>query len=135
MSSFGSIGALQIYILVTKDNSPCTGPQEKAAPRDISDKMPGYIMVNFSKNKNCPASEDMLSFQTCRLTEPERKVIRKHLGTCDFCSAEVEFYTHFPQPEGTVEPAPMPQPLFELAQALMNKKKDNSFFNKLMEEK
>ncbi len=41
LSGFGSIGALQIYILVTKDNSPCTGPQEKAAPRDISDKMPG----------------------------------------------------------------------------------------------
>jgi len=91
-------------------------------------------MVNFTKNKNCPASENLLTFQTGCITEVERKAIRKHLSACDFCSAEVEFYTYFPQPHETVEPVPTPQPLFELAQALLSKKRDNTFFNKLMDE-
>ena len=53
---------------------------------------------------------------------------------CEFCAAEVEFYTNYPQAEEKVEPTEMPQPLFELAEALLIKKKDDAFFDKLLEE-
>lgn len=91
-------------------------------------------MVNFSKNEDCPASDELLAFQTGGLTEVEGTAVRSHLATCEFCTAEVDFYSHFPQSEDAFETAQMPKPLFDLAQALMSKIKDHSFFKKLMDE-
>jgi hypothetical protein len=89
-------------------------------------------MSNFCKNEDCPASEELLAFQVGDMPVSEGAGIRKHLAVCEFCAAEVEFYTNYPQASDTVEADEIPRPLFELAEALLNKKKDDAFFDQLM---
>ena len=91
-------------------------------------------MEKFCKNEDCPASDELLAFQTGDMELVDGREIRRHLKTCEFCSAEVAFYSHYPPAEERVEPGKMPKPLFELAEALLSKKKDDSFFDRLMEE-
>lgn len=94
-------------------------------------------MANFCKNEDCPASADLLAFQTGDMSVDDGAGIRKHLTVCEFCAAEVAFYSHYPQAEEgpeTIEAAQMPQPLFELAEALLSKNQDDSFFDRLMDE-
>lgn len=91
-------------------------------------------MTKFCKNEDCPPSEELLAFQTGDMSVSDGAWIRKHLAICEFCAAEVEFYENYPQAEEKVEPAEMPRPLFELAEALLNKKTDDAFFDKLLEE-
>ncbi len=91
-------------------------------------------MSNFCKNEDCPPSEELLAFQVGDMSVSEGSGIRKHLAICEFCAAEVEFYTNYPQAEEKVEPTEMPKPLFELAEALLNKKSDDAFFDKLLAE-
>ena len=91
-------------------------------------------MENFRKNEDCPASDDLLAFQTGDMALVEGREIRMHMRSCEFCAAEVEFYSHYPPAEEKVEPGKMPKPLFELAEALLSKKRDDSFFDRLMEE-
>ena len=89
-------------------------------------------MTRFRKSPNCPLSNDLLAFQTGKISTREKERITVHLRFCEFCTAEVEFYAHYPQPEETVEKAEIPQPLFELAEALLsNKHKDNSLLKRL----
>ncbi len=91
-------------------------------------------MEKFCKNEDCPASEDLLAFQIGDMPLNEGREIRQHIRVCEFCAAEVDFYSHFPPAEESVEPSKMPKPLFELAEALLSKKKDDAFFERLMEE-
>jgi hypothetical protein len=91
-------------------------------------------MSKFCKNEDCPPSEELLAFQTGDMPVDEGSGIRKHLAVCEFCAAEVEFYENYPQAEEKVEPTQMPQPLFELAEALLHKKSDDAFFDRLLEE-
>ncbi len=91
-------------------------------------------MDNFRKNEDCPASNDLLAFQTGDMEIEDGRKIRGHLKSCEFCAAEVEFYSHYPPVEEKIEPEKMPEPLFELAEALLNKHSDDSFFDRLMEE-
>ena len=96
-------------------------------------------MAKFCKNEDCPTSEDLLAFQLGDMPVSDGAAIRKHLAICEFCAAEVEFYENFPpqQPdeaEERVEADTMPRPLYELAEALLTKKADDDFFDKLLEE-
>ena len=52
---------------------------------------------NFSKNEDCPSSEELLDFQYGDLGSARNSEIRSHLTSCEFCSAEVDFYAHYPQ--------------------------------------
>ena len=82
-------------------------------------------MGSFCKNEDCPPSQQLLAFQTGDVEPVEGAAIRRHLGICEFCAAEVEFYEHYPLDEsGPVEPGEIPQPLYELAEALLNKKEE-----------
>jgi hypothetical protein len=90
-------------------------------------------MVKFIKSSKCPASEDLLKYQNCNLNSCESEKIEKHIFVCDFCSSEVDFYEHFPQNEFALDNAEIPQPLLELAEALLgNKHKDFRLLNKLL---
>ena len=60
-------------------------------------------MVNFCKNVRCPSSTELLAFQTGSQTPKESGAIYRHLIKCDFCTAEVEFYAHYPPIEEKVE--------------------------------
>ena len=96
----------------------------------ISIKMP-----NFCKNEDCPSSQQLLEFQSGDLSRTRGIEIRKHLKSCEFCSAEVEFYSHYPQAEGASETADIPAPLFELAEALLkNRYADSTSLNALLRE-
>ncbi len=92
-------------------------------------------MISFRKNKNCPSSQEVLSFQNGEISNNKNDLIREHLGICEFCAAEVEFYARYPQGDEIIEEATeIPQPLFELAQALLsNKEKNLNLLNKLID--
>ncbi len=92
-------------------------------------------MVTFCKDKNCPSSQDLLSFQTGSISAKLSKKIETHLPDCEFCASEIEFYAHYPQSEETVARVEIPIPLYELAEALLsNQHKDVSALNKLLSE-
>ena len=95
-------------------------------------------MISFCKNEDCPSSNELLEFQTGDLARTRGTEICHHLATCEFCDAEVEFYSNYPQgqDETRVEPAQIPAPLFELAEALLkNRHGDPSSLNSLLKEK
>ncbi len=95
-------------------------------------------MAKFCKNEDCPTSEDLLAFQTGDIPLSEGTEIRKHLAVCEFCTAEIEFYESYPpsaeQDDASPHADEMPTPLFELAEALLTKKRDDAFFDRLMED-
>ena len=89
-------------------------------------------MSKFHKSPTCPLSSDLLAFENGVIAPREKEKVTVHLRFCEFCAAEVEFYNHYPQAEESVEGAEIPQPLFELAEALLsNKHKDNSLLKRL----
>ncbi len=94
------------------------------------------IMISFHKSVDCPTSQDLLVYQNNELPRKTASQIEQHICSCDFCGAEVEFYTHCPQVgDEKVSITEIPSPLFELAEALLNNKnKDISMLNKLLNE-
>jgi hypothetical protein len=100
--------------------------------------MPSLKMTTFCKHEDCPSSNDILKYQHGDLSRRRSTNIRTHLETCEFCEAEVEFYTHFPLEEGTepIENVAIPLPLYELAEALLkNRQADSSSLDSLLKEK
>jgi hypothetical protein len=92
-------------------------------------------MINFCKNANCPPSQSLLAFQKGETIDGENETIRVHLGDCEFCAAEVEFYARYPQSEDVCTETKIPFPLFQLAEALLSSKQKNfSLLNKLLNE-
>lgn len=94
-------------------------------------------MTKFRKSPTCPLSNDLLAFQNGKISQREKERITVHLRFCEFCAAEVEFYAHYPQSEeAVVENTEIPQPLYELAEALLsNKYKDNALLKRLFHDK
>jgi hypothetical protein len=96
--------------------------------------------ANFSKSEDCPASEELLDFEFGGLEPLRTSEIGTHLTGCEFCSAEVDLYAHYPQSHAeetgdTCEPDAIPAPLFELAEALLkNHHFGPSSLNLLLEE-
>ncbi len=91
----------------------------------------------FRKCDECPLSNDLLDFQNSVLPPELCDEIRDHIESCEFCTAELEFYSHYPQeetPGETVELTGIPGPLYELAEALLrNRHADASALNTLLE--
>lgn len=81
----------------------------------------GLRMGQFSKNCGCPSSAELLEYLAEGCTAESGGAILHHLAVCEFCEAEVSFYRRFPPMEASFEPVPMPEPLFELAEALLVK--------------
>lgn len=96
-------------------------------------------MTNFCKSEDCPSSDELLEYQNNDQLKTRRDEISKHLSKCEFCSAEVDFYSRYPQEENsneTVEAAGIPEPLFELAEALLkNRHLDASCLDVLLKKK
>jgi len=80
-------------------------------------------MGSFVKTKECPSSERLLAFQSGQVVE-ELDHIERHLEVCEFCSAEVDFYERFPPVVEQVEAGPIPEPLRQLAEALLRERVD-----------
>lgn len=91
--------------------------------------------TGFCKNEDCPSSYELLEFQKGDLTRHRALELGGHITACEFCAAEVEFYSHYPQAEGATEPVQIPAPLYELAEALLKKRhSDASSLNALLRE-
>jgi hypothetical protein len=81
-------------------------------------------MGSFVKTKECPSSERLLAFQAGEVVEVLDS-IEQHLEVCEFCLAEVDFYEVFPpMEEEQVEAGQIPEPLRQLAEALLRKRVD-----------
>lgn len=92
-------------------------------------------MINFCKNANCPASQDLLAFQNNEIPANRISHIRQHLSECEFCAAEVELYAHFPQSDEECVEREIPAALYELAEAILsNKQKNFSKLNQMLSE-
>jgi len=95
-------------------------------------------MTGFCKNGDCPTSHELVDYQNGDLEREAAVDIRIHLASCEFCTAEVEFYSHYPQTEIPCEPTEnvdIPAPLYELAEALLKNRHDASSLNSLLKEK
>lgn len=79
-------------------------------------------MTAFCKNEDCPSSNELLAYENGDLSRTRTHEITGHLTVCEFCEAEAELYSRYPQfeliPEVTT-PVEIPAPLFELAEALL----------------
>ncbi len=90
-------------------------------------------MADFCKNSDCPSSEDLLTFQKGDTFSTSYDLIRDHMCSCDFCAAEVEFYSHFQVADEKISETEIPSPLYELAESLLNNKDKGSYLlNKLL---
>ncbi len=82
------------------------------------------MTTGFRKSEDCPSSQELLAFENGELAHSREQAISEHLIACEFCEAEVEFYSRFPQEDTAVEINPqveIPAPLFQLAEALLKK--------------
>ena len=81
----------------------------------------------FNKGLNCPSSEKLLAYQNGDDSASTRGKITVHLRFCEFCAAEVELYSRFPQADEQIEKSDIPLPLYELAKALMRNNHHEDF--------
>jgi hypothetical protein len=81
----------------------------------------------FNKGVNCPSSEKLLAYQNGDDAAATRDKITVHLRFCEFCAAEAELYSRFPQADEQIEKSDIPIPLYELAKALMRNNQHDDF--------
>lgn len=97
------------------------------------------MTTGFRKNEDCPSSQELLTYESGELAHTREIEIGEHLVTCEFCEAEVEFYSRFPQEDNSnegVSSVNIPAPLFELAEALLKKHHaDAKSLNSLLKDK
>ena len=87
-------------------------------------------MNGFQKTKDCAPSEDILAFATsAKLSEG----LRRHLSECEFCAAELELYQRHPIDDEKIHIGQMPEPLRELAEALLRGRPDVAQLYRLAE--
>ena len=91
-------------------------------------------MGSFCKKEDCPTSEELLSLRSERDRNFDAGEIRYHLAVCDFCAAELDFYRWHAPVEEIVEAGRMPQPLFELAEAILHRGSDPTPLYKLIDQ-
>lgn len=97
------------------------------------------MTTGFRKSEDCPSSQELLAFEKGDLAHAGELLICEHLIACEFCEAEVEFYSRFPQEESSVETnvrSEIPAPLFQLAEALLKKQHTHAnSLNSLLKDK
>jgi len=82
------------------------------------------MTTGFRKSEDCPSSQELLAYESGELAHATELAVGEHLTVCEFCEAEVEFYSRFPQEDFLNESpvsADIPAPLFQLAEALLKK--------------
>ena len=53
-------------------------------------------MIGFYKSLGCPASDLLFDVHTGKLGNEETEEIQSHAEGCDFCGAELELYSNYP---------------------------------------
>lgn len=97
------------------------------------------MTTGFRKNEDCPSSQELLAYENGEFAHTLKLAIGEHLAACEFCEAEVEFYSRFPQEDiasETTSSVDIPAPLFQLAEALLKKQHtDAKSLNSLLKDK
>lgn len=94
-------------------------------------------MATFRKQEDCPPSQQLLAYQLGDLEPSVSRPIGRHLAVCEFCSSEVAFYERYPvarETEDTSAETKMPKPLFDLAEALLNRKRGQESMDEMMKQ-
>ena len=94
-------------------------------------------MAMFRKQEDCPPSQQLLAYQLGDLESDAARPIGRHLSACEFCSSEVGFYERYPvsrEAEESPSETSMPKPLFDLAEALLNRERGKESMDKIMEQ-
>ena len=95
-------------------------------------------MATFRKQEDCPTSQQLLAYQMGDLDSSASRPIGRHLAACEFCTSEVAFYERYPVARETEDtPSPdskMPKPLFELAEALLNRKRGQESMDEMLKQ-
>ena len=94
-------------------------------------------MATFRKQEDCPPSQQLLAYQLGDLEASLARPIGRHLAACEFCSTEVAFYERYPvsrDAEETPVESKMPKPLFELAEALLNRQRGKESMDEMMKQ-
>ena len=92
-------------------------------------------MATFRKQEDCPTSQQLLAYQLGDMEASASRPIGRHLTACEFCTSEVAFYERYPVARDIDESASdekMPKPLFDLAEALLNRKRGNESMDEIM---
>ncbi|PYS89802.1 MAG: hypothetical protein DMF62_06520 [Acidobacteria bacterium] len=78
-------------------------------------------MSVFQKRLDCPSSFALLEFSESIARSKVASTVSAHLGKCDFCSAEVELYMHFPPGDIVNINCEIPEHLYELADSIFKR--------------
>jgi len=78
-------------------------------------------MSVFQKKLDCPSSFALLEFSESIARAKVASGVSAHLGKCDFCSAEVELYMHFPPGDIVNINCEIPRHLYELADSIFKR--------------
>lgn len=94
-------------------------------------------MATFRKQEDCPPSQQLLAYQLGDLDPSASRPIGRHLAGCEFCTSEVAFYERYPvsrELEETPTESMMPKPLFELAEALLNRDRGKESMDEMLKQ-
>jgi hypothetical protein len=76
----------------------------------------------FRKTAACPASATLLSFRCQNLPAETAGQVQEHLGTCDFCCAEVRLLAHYEVGNTAFKVPEIPINLRILAEAILSRR-------------
>lgn len=66
----------------------------------LFENMPSALTQLFRKGRGCPSSQNLLAYWESTLLFPHQRYVETHLRSCDFCRAELQLLTRYPdQPE------------------------------------
>jgi hypothetical protein len=83
-------------------------------------KMTAIGARSFRKTAACPSETILISYRTKKLAPEIMNLVRAHLGSCDFCSAELGLLGYYSQPQrGECKPPDIPMNLRVLAESLL----------------
>jgi len=75
--------------------------------------------LTFRKTGACPSSTTLLSFYGQRLSPMLGILVRQHLASCEFCSAELPLLAHHRPERGTAKTPEIPTNLRILAESIL----------------
>jgi hypothetical protein len=80
------------------------------------------VQLTFRKTAACPTSTTLLSFRSEQLSPMVGTLVKQHLESCDFCSAELPLLAHHRAERLYSNPPEIPGNLRILAESILGKK-------------
>ncbi len=76
--------------------------------------------ATFGKTAACPTSTTLLSFRSEKLSPMVATLVRQHLQSCEFCSAELPLLAHHRAQRGPIATPEIPMNLRILAESILS---------------